>query len=154
MDFQKFKTIVNILIGSLGIWMCQKEKKNKGLPPRVRYVLWVRKPARTVLHFPSLCSSAAHARCYVFPPRLQNFPLSSPFPSCACSPFRPVSNFHIYPISSHIQVPRNCVDNRGIVLERIVLGGISDSAFLKSISSIVPSSLPCLLKTLCNVYSL
>ncbi len=44
--------------------------------------------------------SVAHARCHVFPPRLQNFPLSSPFPSCACSPFRPVSSFH--PISSNI----------------------------------------------------
>jgi hypothetical protein len=48
--------------------------------------------------------SAAHARCHVFSPRLQNFPpfipLSSPFPSCACSPFRPVSSFH--PVSSNI----------------------------------------------------
>ncbi len=35
-----------------------------------------------------------------FPPASKISPLSSPFPSCACSPFRPVSSFH--PISSNI----------------------------------------------------
>jgi hypothetical protein len=33
MNFQKFKTLVNILIGSFGIWMCQRGQHHQIVPP-------------------------------------------------------------------------------------------------------------------------
>ncbi len=37
--FQKFKPIVNILIGSLGIWMCQRGQHHQIVPPPPMYFL-------------------------------------------------------------------------------------------------------------------
>lgn len=100
----------------------QKEKKNKGLPPRVRYLLRVRKPAPTVLHFPSLCSfSSACTLPRVSPPPPKFSPFHPPFPPALVPPFvqcRASIRF----LRLYIQVPRGCVDNRGIILERLLWG--------------------------------
>lgn len=38
-SFQKFKTIVNILIGSFGIWMCQRGQHHQMVPPAPMYFI-------------------------------------------------------------------------------------------------------------------
>jgi len=110
--------------------------------------------------------SATHASCRLFSPfhllpvilflqqRMQVGAWFPPFPSCACSAFRPVrASIRFLRINS----PRGCIRNTAQSLSAyrsFVLHGISDSAFLNCISSFVPYSLPYLLKTRCNVSSL
>jgi hypothetical protein len=162
-SFQKFKTIVNILIGSLGIWMCQRGQHHQMVPPPPMYFIdsfdiwrgylsspppllafplgiWKAKKKRKTKFYPreyvtscgceslllqyftsrQFVPSAAHARCHVFfpPPKISPFhplppALVPPFVQCRAS----IRFLRIY-----IQVPRDCVDNRGIVLERLPWG--------------------------------
>jgi hypothetical protein len=137
-----------LLAFPLGIWNAKKRRKTKVYaPPRLRYILRVPKPAPTVLHFPSLCSfSSACTLPRVFP-RLQNFPPFIPLPSCACSPFLPPFPPALVPpfvqcrasirfLRIYIQVQRNCVDNRGIVIERLSWGCNNRLEFVAYISTV------------------
>lgn len=129
-----------LLALTLGIWNAKNRRKTKVYPRRVRYILRVPKPAPTVLHFPSLCSfSSACTLPRVSPPPSKFSPFHPPFPPALVPPFVQC-RASIQFLRIYIQVPRNCVHNRGIVLERLSWGCNNRLEFVACISTVETES--------------
>ncbi len=80
--------------------------------------------------------SAAHARCHVFSPLPQKIsPFHPPFPPALVPPFVQC-RASIWFLRIYIQVPSNCVDNRGIVLERLPWGCNNPLEIVECISTV------------------